>query len=204
MIVVCLRSMWVLLEEALTWIMVAGLSFISFVFLLIVWAKRLRKPNKRAIVEEEEAEKPTLGLDFTVLKDSVGRAKKEVGSLELERDMLHHALTRFYEADAKGEISKDEGRRLVEKCKNGIRELEEKIAKNQALIALYEQIESFTMQKPSVVKSSKEGKEEKKPPKPKKAEKEKTGKKEADEKIEAIEKEVLEALKMLEKLEEGS
>jgi hypothetical protein len=157
--------------------MVAGLSFISFVFLLIVWAERLRKPNKRAIVEEEEDEKPTLGIDFTVLKDSVGREKKEVRALELERDMLHHALTRFYEAEAKGEMSKDEGKRLVAKCKNGIRELEEKIAKNQALIALYEQIEAFTMQKPSVVKSSKEGKEEKKPPKPKKAEKEKTGKK---------------------------
>lgn len=204
MIVVCLRGMWVLLEEALTWIMVAGLSFIAFVLLLIVWAKRLRKPNKRAIVEEEEAEKPTLGLDFTVLKDSVERAKKEVGSLELERDMLRHALTRFYDIEAKGEISKDEGRRLVEKCKNRLRELEEKIAGNQTLIALYEHIEAFTMQKPSVVKSSKEVKEEEKPPKPKKTGKEKTGKKEADEKIEAIEKEVLEALKMLEKLEEES
>lgn len=203
MIVVCLRSMWVPLDEALTWIMAAGLSFVAFVVLLVVWAKRLRKTNKSVIVEEEEAEKPNLELDFTVLRDNVERAKKEMLSLELELDMLRHALTRFYEVEAKGDISEDEGRRLVEKYKNGLRELEEKIAMNQALITLYEQIEPSKVQKPSVVRSSKKGKEDKRP-KPKKIGKEKTGKEETDEKIEAIEKEVLETLKMLEKLEEES
>jgi len=203
MIVVCLRSTWILLEEALTWIMVAGLSFILFVFLLVVWANRLRKPNKRVIFEEKEAEKDSPELDFAVLKDNIEKAKKEAGSLELERNVLRHTLACFYEAKAKGEMSKDDGRRLVEKCENRVQELEENIARNRALITLYEQIESYSIQKPPVVKSSKEEKEEK-PPKSEKVGKEKTGKKEANERIEAIEKEVLETLKMLEKLEEES
>jgi len=203
MIVVCLRSTWILLEEALTWIMVAGLSFILFVFLLVVWAKRLRKPNKRVIFEEEEAGKNSLELDFAVLKDNIEKAKEEASSLELERNVLRHALTCFYEAEAKGEMSKDGVRRLVETCENRVQELEENIARNRALITLYEQIETYSAQKPSVVKSSKEEKEEK-PPESEKVGKEKTGKKEANERIEAIEKEVLETLKMLEKLEEES
>jgi len=203
MIVVCVRSMWVPLEDALTWIVFAGVSVIVLTVLLVLWVRWLRRSNKRATVKEEEAQKPISGLDFTLFIDNVERAREEMGALELERRALRQALTLLNEAEAKGEINNSAERRLLEKYKNGLQDLEEKIARNQALITLYEQMGSSIMQKPSVEKSSKE-EEEKATPEPAKTGKVKTGKKETDEKIKAVEKEVLETLKMLEKLEAES
>ena len=203
MIVVCVRSMWVALEDASTWIVFAGVSAIAFIVLLVLWVRWLRRSNEKAVVEEKEALKPIPRLDFTLFMDNVERAREEMGALELERKALSQALTLLYEAEAKGEINNSAERRLLERYKNGLQDLEEKIARNQALITLYEQMGSPIMQKPSVEKSSKE-EEEKATPEPAKTGKVKTGKKETDEKIKAVEKEVLETLKMLEKLEAES
>ncbi len=202
MIVISIRSMWVALEDALTWTIFAGVSMIALV-LILLWVRWLRRSNQRGIVEEKEVLKPIPGLDFTLFIDNIERAREEMGALELERKALHQALTLLYEAEAKGEINNSAERRLLEKYKNGLQDLEEKISRNQALITLYEQMGSSIMQKPSVEKSSKE-EEEKATPEPAKTGKVKTGKKETDEKIKAVEKEVLETLKMLEKLEAES
>jgi len=202
MIVVYIGSMWVALEDALTWTIFAGVSVITLAVLLVLWVRWLRRSNQRAIVEEKEALKPIPRLDFTLFIDNIERAKEEMGALELERKALSQALTLLHEAEAKGEINNSAERRLLEKYKNGLQDLEEKIARNQALITLYEQMGLSIMQKPSVEKSSKE-EEEKAAPEPAKT-KMKTGRKETDEKIKAVEKEVLETLKMLEKLEAES
>jgi len=190
--VIYLRGVSVL-EGALTWIMVAGLSFVAFVALLAFWERKIKGTGRKAIVGEESSPPK---LDFTSLRDQVKKARKELRSLKLEREVLRHAIRRLYEAEIDGEIDEEDGRRLVEKYKNEVREIEENIAKNQVLVTLYDQMEPHIKQEPIVISGSKEREEEGKP-----LGLENTEKTETDEKIEAIEKEVLETLKALRELE---
>jgi hypothetical protein len=110
--------------------------------LIVIYAMR-----KRGKEEEEPSEKVTTksepgGLPFKIVKsvpsDEAARAKEELRTLDLERDILSDAIRRLYEAHAEGKITEGERERLAQMYKTRITTVKDAISKDESLVALHE------------------------------------------------------------------
>ena len=166
-------------------------------------------------------------LPGTSLKSSdVERARKELRLLALERDALSLVISKFFEAEDEGEITREERIRLSKEYEARMKSLSDKMRRAELIVGLYElerireelvkmfdaklsetnaKIEELRRE----LKLAPPIEEEKKPP-AKRVEKKKAEEKprrrkpkgsEIDEKIEKLRQEVLKELEELEKLE---
>jgi hypothetical protein len=74
----------------------------------------------------------------TVARAEVERARRELKALLLEKDLLANALTRVYEAEAEGRITREERDRLAAKYKEQLREVEKRLGDLDLLIEVGE------------------------------------------------------------------
>ena len=104
--------------------------------------------RKRGEQKEEKVlkEKPLLefGVEFpfkvtkSVRNAEAFRAREELKILDLEREILSHAIRRLYEAHAEGKITEEERERLAQTYKERMRKVKEAIAKNESIVVLHE------------------------------------------------------------------
>lgn len=109
---------------------------------LIIYAMGKSGKEKKAITAKEEAQMEFKLTPFKVVKsvlpEEASRAKEELRTLELEREILSDAIRRLYEAHAEGKISERERERLAQTYKARMMVVKEAIAKDESLVALHE------------------------------------------------------------------
>ncbi len=113
------------------------------VALLMLYAMRAGKKKKK----EEPLEVPEVSevgerwspkVERSVASADAKRAQDELRILDLEREILSHAIRRLYEAQAEGKISEEERNRLGQGYKGRMLEIKDMISKNESVVALHE------------------------------------------------------------------
>lgn len=74
----------------------------------------------------------------TVTAEELERSKKEMRTLILERDLLSGALTKVYEAENEGKITRDEREMIAKRYSTQIRELEGKLSDKELIVEVGE------------------------------------------------------------------
>jgi hypothetical protein len=74
----------------------------------------------------------------TVTAEDLERSKKEMRTLMLERDLLSGALTKVYEAENEGKITRDEREMIAKRYSSQIRELESKLSDKELMVEVGE------------------------------------------------------------------
>ena len=74
----------------------------------------------------------------TVASDELERSRREMKTLLLERDLLSSALTRIYEAEADGKITREEREGIARRYSDQIRELEVKLRDKELIVEVGE------------------------------------------------------------------
>ena len=99
--------------------------------------------TRRGRAPRAEAPKPQAGslspsADSLLLRGAtqteVDSSRKEVRLLKMEKEYLSGALTRVYEAEVQGRITKDEMQYLSQKYRGELQGIDEKLAKAQAVV----------------------------------------------------------------------
>lgn len=74
----------------------------------------------------------------TVASDELERSRREMKTLLLERDLLSSALTRIYEAETDGKITREEREGIARRYSDQIRELEVKLRDKELIVEVGE------------------------------------------------------------------
>jgi hypothetical protein len=74
----------------------------------------------------------------TVTADDLERSKKEMRTLMLERDLLSGALTKVYEAENEGKITRDEREMIAKRYSSQIHDLESKLSDKELMVEVGE------------------------------------------------------------------
>ena len=110
---------------------------------LMLYAMRSGKKKKK----EEQLEVPEvpevregwpIKVERSVTSADAKKAQDELRILDLEREILSHAIRRLYEAQAEGKISEEERERLAQGYKGRMLEIKEMISKGESVVALHE------------------------------------------------------------------
>jgi hypothetical protein len=98
--------------------------------------KPVKQPEKTAVDAELS------GLPFKVSKsiqtNDASKAKDELRTLDLEREILSDAIRRLYEAHAEGKITEEERERLAGTYKMRMMTVKDAMAKDETVVALHE------------------------------------------------------------------
>ena len=168
-----------------------------------------------------------MASERTIPRDELEKGRSDYKTLRLEKELLAGALTRVYEAEAKGKISKSERDVLSAKYRENIKAIDAKVADAELLVEVGEleslrnelvtlletkisqidrrldeaktRMEQIRGPPPIIIEEEKPQQQvgEKRAEKPKPAKKEPT----VDEKVKDIRNEVLEALARLEQMD---
>jgi len=112
-----------------------------------------RKPARGSI------SRPVHPESLHLSKDQFEKSKREMNTLHLEKELLSGALTRLYEAEALGKITKSERDSLAAKYREQIRQIDSKLVEIEAVVeagelqAVREEIVSLLQTKISQIES---------------------------------------------------
>jgi len=138
----------VLGEYSLPIVVMACVIAVASIILFATRTKKItlfKEKKKRMIGETpvEEAENktaPTIPLRAvkSVPSSQVNQAKEDLRILILEKEIVGFALTRLYEAEADGKITKDDQVKLLEKYGTEMKQLDKQITSKEMIVKLYE------------------------------------------------------------------
>lgn len=101
--------------------------------------KRKKEPSEKPRVEARESWLArALKTERTITIDDAKKAKDELKTLDLEREILSFAIRRLYEAQAEGKITEEERERLAQWYKSRMMEVRDTIARSESVVALHE------------------------------------------------------------------
>ncbi len=104
----------------------------------------MRKRGKKPVTPPEKTaiEAELSGLPFKLTKsiqsNDASKAKDELRTLDLEREILGDAIRRLYEAHAEGKITEEERERLAATYKTRMMTVKDAMAKDETVVALHE------------------------------------------------------------------
>jgi len=104
-----------------------GVSFVSFY--------PRGKTRKVQVIQRDDAGQLRRK---TVTTDDLDRSKREMRTLLLERDLLSAALTKVYEAENEGKISREEREMIAKRYSTQIRDMESKLRDKELLVEVGE------------------------------------------------------------------
>ena len=119
----------------------AGAVAIALVLLYATRTTRKKKkePSEKPLVEAKESWLArALKTERTITVDEAKKAKDELKTLDLEREILSFAIRRLYEAQAEGKITEEERERLAQWYKSRMMEVRDTIARSESVVALHE------------------------------------------------------------------
>ena len=97
--------------------------------------------NRETLVKEAENKAtptPPIRAMKTVPSSQVNQAKEDLRILSLEKEIVGFALTRLYEAEADGKITKEDQVKLLEKYGTEMKQLDKQITSKEMIVKLYE------------------------------------------------------------------
>ena len=108
--------------------------------LLMLYAMRAGKKEKKEepLEAPEVKERWPLKVEPSVTSTDAKKARDELRMLDLEREIVSHAIRRLYEAQAEGKISEEERERLALEYKERMRRIKDTISKSESVVALHE------------------------------------------------------------------
>jgi len=80
---------------------------------------------------------PPLTMEYSVVSSDAKVAKDNLRMMEVEQEILSHAIRRLYEVEANGEIDKSERDRLARRYKERMIQVKNVIQHDQSVLALY-------------------------------------------------------------------
>jgi len=119
----------------------AGAVAIALVLLYATRTGRRKKkepPEKPHVEARESWLARALKTERTITVDEAKKAKDELKTLDLEREILSFAIRRLYEAQAEGKITEEERERLAQWYKSRMMEVRDTIARSESVVALHE------------------------------------------------------------------
>jgi hypothetical protein len=123
-------------------------ALLSMVILLIVWPwekrKQEEKPAEEKKPEARQAEPTRAQARLSVTQEEAERAKRELKTLSLQKEIASYALTHVIEAEAEGKITVDERRQIQGKYQEEMRQIDARITQNQLVADLRELEEART------------------------------------------------------------
>jgi len=123
-------------------IIAAGAAAIALVLLYATRTERRKKkeppPEKISVEARESWLARALKTERTVSVDDAEKAKEEMRTLDLEREILSFAIRRLYEAQAEGKITEEERERLAQWYKSRMMEVRDTIARSESVVALHQ------------------------------------------------------------------
>lgn len=128
-------SEWLILTMA-----VAAVA-ISLVLLYATRTGRRKKkapPEVRLTEARESWLSRALKTERTVTVDEAKKAKEELRTLDIEREILSFAIRRLYEAQAEGKISEEEREHLASRYKSRMMKVRDTISHSESVVALHE------------------------------------------------------------------
>ncbi len=108
------------------------------IFLVMRFKERKVKVSELEASEIESFEKERFKVGRSVSLEEAEKAREQLRTLELEREILSDAIRKLYEAQAEGKISEEERDRLLAYYKERMISVKEAIDKNQSIVALHE------------------------------------------------------------------
>lgn len=124
--------------------LIYGLIVLGAIFscLIVIYAMRRRGKSEEKLSEEEKPKTEFKALPFrierSISREDATHARKELRTLDLEREILSGAIRRLYEAHAEGKITEEERERIAQTYKSRIMTVKEAISKDESLVALHE------------------------------------------------------------------
>jgi hypothetical protein len=101
--------------------------------------KKKKKEEQLGVPEVPEVREGwPLKVERSVTSADAKKAQDELRILDLEREILSHAIRRLYEAQAEGKISEEERDRLAQGYKGRMLEIKDMISKGESVVALHE------------------------------------------------------------------
>jgi len=128
-------------SEWLYIIVAVGAVAIALVLLYATRTERKGKkePSEKPFVEARESWLTrALKTERTVTVDEAKKAKDEMKTLDLEREILSYAIRRLYESQAEGKITEEERERLAQWYKSRMAEVRDTISRSESVVALHE------------------------------------------------------------------
>jgi len=130
-------------DEWLYIIVAAGAVAIAIALVLLYATrtekKRKKEPSEKPHVEARESWLTrALKTEHTISVNEAKKAKDELKTLDLEREILSFAIRRLYEAQAEGKITEEERERLAQWYKSRMMEVRDTITRSESVVALHE------------------------------------------------------------------
>lgn len=113
--------------------------------LFLLYVTRIRKPAAQKEPQEKthpEAREAwlerALKTGRTVTIEQATKAKDELRTLDLEREILSYAIRRLYEAQAEGKITEEERELLAHRYKSRMMKIRDHVSRSESVVALHE------------------------------------------------------------------
>lgn len=101
--------------------------------------KKKKKEEQLGVPEVPEVREGwPLKVERSVTSADAKKAQDELRILDLEREILSHAIRRLYEAQAEGKITEEERDRLAQGYKGRMLEIKDTISRGESVVALHE------------------------------------------------------------------
>ena len=108
------------------------------VIIMLYAMKAGRKKKEKPLEMPEVRERLPSKVERSVTSDDAKKARDELRTLDLEREILSYAIRRLYEAQAEGKISEEERERLALGYKDRMLKIKETISRSESIVALHE------------------------------------------------------------------
>ena len=126
-----------MISEVLPYAVALGAVVVALITIYIMRRGRQNISTEPLEVPEAAAVLPLKG-ERTITPFDAQKSRKELRSLDVEREILSFGIRRIYEAQAEGKIDEKERDRLAENYKQRMREIKESITEKESVVALHE------------------------------------------------------------------
>jgi hypothetical protein len=129
-------------DSELLLILIISCVAVLLAALMLYAMRRGKKKEKEEPLEVPEVPEVREGwplkVERSVTSADAKKAQDELRILDLEREILSHAIRRLYEAQAEGKITEEERNRLAQGYKGRMLEIKDTISKGESVVALHE------------------------------------------------------------------
>jgi hypothetical protein len=125
------------ISEVLPYAVALGAVVVALITIYIMRRGRQTVSTEPREVPEAAAILPLKG-ERTITPFDAQKSRKELRTLDVEREILSFGIRRIYEAQAEGKIDEKERDRLAENYKQRMREIKESMTEKESVVALHE------------------------------------------------------------------
>ena len=124
------------IEEYLPYLIGVLVAVVVISLTAVFLSRRREKPEPVKV--PTVVEWPPVRVRKSITSEEAERARRELRTLDVEREILGYAIRRLYEAHSEGKITEAERDRLAAAYKDRMKRVRDAIIRNESLLALHE------------------------------------------------------------------